>query len=95
MSKDKFGFPEGNAFIIKFGKIEKKKLLEIISQLNEASSTNFTHPNYGDIRIKRIYLVTNSYFTNISKQQLNKSKLNKIQMVHILERNNFLELAKK
>lgn len=92
---DNFGIPEGNVFVVKFGKIGKNEAREILKQIEESSNTRYKHPNHGYIKIKRIYSITNDTYTPQAKDFLEKNTQSIIQMVSFLDRNILLEYTKK
>ena len=94
ISYDNFRIPEGNAFVIKLGKIGKNVINDIINQIRECSYKKYTHPNLRSISIKRIYVVTNETFSPHAKDAIEKETQSITQMISFIDKYALLERTK-
>jgi len=91
---DNFKILEGNAFVVKFGRISKSVINAILNQIRECANKKYTHPNLGSITIKRIYVVTNETLTAHAKDSIEKDTQSITQMISFIDKYALLEQTK-
>ncbi|WP_371806442.1 hypothetical protein [Candidatus Lokiarchaeum ossiferum] len=97
LTREPFGFPELNLFVVKVGDLNKKNATdftrnmdEIDSQIHQASNTFYTDINLPSIKKARIYVITNGVINQNARSYLTQHTQSMNRLLFIIDKNDLV-----